>query len=145
MSTVLTSELPAGQTIELPSNNLLTVNIRTASMPAGSSGVVQCIRFAVGTSPIADSATAIPANAVVLSTVVDIRTAYDPGTTIRVGRVGALDLLQLDTDNYPPLAGTYPKVSDIDWGPAAPIRASIGGGPSVGNGWVVVQYSLPDP
>lgn len=144
MTSVLTSELPVGQTIEMPSNNLLTVNVRTASMPAGSSGVVQCIRFAVGTAPVVDSLTAIPDNAVVLSTVVDVRTAYDLGTTITVGKVGIPDLLQSDTDNFPPVPGNYPKVCDIDWGAIATIRASIGNAPSVGDGWVVVQYSLPD-
>lgn len=112
----------------------------------GLSGVERVIRYAIGTGATQDSATSIPANAIVLEAWVDVQTPYSGGTTISLGRAGSTSLLQATTDNNPLAAGIYILQQDTSWGGAAlPVRTTIAGAPGAGAGFVVVKYCIPDP
>ena len=109
------------------------------------SGGIQVIDFPIGIAATQDSVTSILLNAIVYSCTVQVVTPYSPGTVITVGRVGALDLLQLATDNAPTLANLYQVVQRTPWGAATlPVRVSVAGAPAVGAGFCSVQYSVPD-
>ena len=106
----------------------------------GASGVVQTIRFAIGTGATQDSVTNIPAAAVVQSCVLRLDTPYSLGTTISVGRSGSIALVQATTDNDPTTAGLYQVPQDTLWGVLGPVRITIGGSPGVGAGYCSVNY-----
>lgn len=112
----------------------------------GLPGVANIIRYAIGTGATQDSTTSIPANAVVLNCMLDITTPYSALATISIGQPGNTTLLQLTTDNLPQQAGIYQVMQDTDWG-AAPlvVRATVGGAPAAGAGFVVVEYAVPNP
>jgi hypothetical protein len=85
----------------------------------------------------------IPAGAEVLSVKVDVRTGFSPGTTFAAGQAGAPTLLvatgTIDSSLVTP--GIYTLPLDTDWGAAAlqPL-VTIGGSPSVGAGFVIIEF-----
>jgi len=105
-----------------------------------SSGVVQTIRFAIGTGATQNSASSIPATAVVQDCVVRIDTPYSPGTTISVGRSGSAALVQATTDNDPTIAGLYQAPQDTLWGVLGQVQVTVGGSPGAGAGYCSVNY-----
>lgn len=109
------------------------------------SGGIQTIDFPITTAVIQDSITPIPANAIVYSCTVQIVTPFTAGSSIIVGRVGALDLLQLATDNLATAADLYQVSQRTPWGGASlVVRVSVAGAPVAGAGYCFVQYSLPN-
>jgi len=106
-------------------------------------GANRIIRFSLSTATV-DSTTAIPANARITQTWVDITTAYNAGATIQVGRAGGtVDLLQTTTDNVAQFENTYVKDQDTAWGgSAAAIRVTISA--TSGVGVASVFYSVPN-
>lgn len=112
----------------------------------GAPGISDTIRFPIGISATTDSATPIPANAIVSNVELDVETAYPPGTTIEIGRVGSLALLQTTAGNLPSALGEYAKRQDTPWGIVPlPPRATIAGAPAFGAAFVIVDYSVPNP
>ncbi len=113
----------------------------------GSTSAVRSVRFALGTALTQASATDIPATSVVHDAIVSIGTPYTPGTTLAVGRVGSLNLLQGVADNDPTLANTYDAPQDTAWGGAdTPVVVTLanGGAIAAGAGFCTVLYSIPD-
>jgi hypothetical protein len=108
-------------------------------------GTQYIIQYAIGVGATQDSLTTIPANAIIMDTKVEITTPYSVGATINVGQPGNLTLLQLTTDNLPQAVGLYQTMQDVAWGAAAlVVRATIGGAPVAGAGFVTVQYAIPN-
>lgn len=114
-------------------------------VPIGAgAGEVNAIQFAVGTAATTDSATSIPANAVVTYAAVEIDTPYDGGTTMEVGDSVAPDLLLATTDIDPTRVFVYDEVEPIAWGGTArKVRVTIAGAPAAGAGICTVLYCVP--
>jgi hypothetical protein len=113
--------------------------------PAGLSGAVREIRFALTNAASQSSAAQIPANAIVKERDVIVVTPFSGGATITVGQTGTPALLQGTTDNLPQTAGSYELAEEIGWGAAAlAVLVTVAGAPAAGAGFVAVRYSLPD-
>ena len=117
-----------------------------AAGPSGVSGAIREIRFNVALATPTDSATSIPANAVVTETTLDVGTGYTGGTTISIGKAGgSATLLQATTDNLATVVGTYQSMQNVDWGAgSAAVRVTIVGGPAVGVAKCIVKYTMHD-
>jgi hypothetical protein len=113
--------------------------------PSSLSGAVREIRTAITNAAAQNSATLIPANAIVLDAQLDIVTPYSAGATISVGQAGSVSLLQLTTDNLATVAGLYEVEQDTAWGAAAlAVLVTVTGAPAAGAGFVVVRYCVPN-
>jgi len=108
-------------------------------------GVMNVIRYAIGTAATQDSTTVIPATAVIIDCKVEITTPYSALATISVGQPGSTSLFQTTTDNLPQAAGIYQVMQDTPAFAAAVARVTVGGAPAAGAGFVVIQYSVPEP
>lgn len=114
----------------------------------GVSGAIQEIRFALGTGASQSSVNQIPANAIVARTKVIVTTAFSAGATLTVGQTGTPALLQATTDNLltQAIVGGQPNIFEVEgdtsWG-AAPLAvlATVAGAPSVGAGFIAVEFS----
>lgn len=109
----------------------------------GAADDVNSIRISIATTTPVVSTQAIPAGAIVHDTVVDIDSAYDPGTTITVGDSGTTDLLMASGGNDPTTPDQYTTETDIAWSSGEVLRVTIGGSPAAGSGTVTVRYSEP--
>jgi hypothetical protein len=110
----------------------------------GLPGVVNLIRYAIGTGATQDSVTSIPATAVVTDCRLDVTTPYSVGATISIGQPGSLTEFQLTTDNLPQAAGLYQVIQDTLVAGAGVVRTTIAGAPAAGAGFVLVEYAIPD-
>lgn len=120
-------------------------NPQWAAASASTSGALRTIRFAIGTAATTDSVTAIPAGSIVSRCQVSITTPYSAGATIEVGDTGGtVNLYMASSQNDPQLANLYGLAQDTT-GVAATVRATIGGAPAAGAGFVSLWYSVPDP
>lgn len=116
-----------------------------APASASTSGALRTIRFAIGTAATTDSVTALPAGSIVSRCQVNITTPYSVGATIEVGDTGGtVDLYMASNQNDPQLANLYGLAQDTN-GVAATVRATIGGAPAAGAGFVSIMYSVPNP
>lgn len=116
-----------------------------APASASSSGAVRTIRFAIGTAATADSVTALPAGSIVFRCVVNVTTPYSAGASIQVGDAGGtVNLYMAASQNNPQVSNIY-ALGQETTGVAAVIRATIGGAPAAGAGFVSIWYSVPDP
>lgn len=119
--------------------------VTLGSLPTSTTGVVRSIRFAITTTATQTSTALLPANAVVLRATLNVVTPYSVATTITIGQVGALTLLQAATDNLATAAGLYLVPQETDWGAVAlAVVATIAGAPAAGAGFVTVEYTNPD-
>jgi hypothetical protein len=103
------------------------------------------IRYAIGTGATQDSATSIPAGAFVFDAWLEVTTPFSPGSSVEIGRVGNLALLQSPTDNNAQVANIYRRTQDTPWASALPVRTTVTGAPIAGGGFVVVFFSIPLP
>ncbi len=109
-------------------------------------GAVAAVRFPLGTAPAQTSVTSIPAGAIVQNILLEIITAYSPGTLIQVGNATDPSLLMDTPDNAPTFENQYEAVQATSWGPLAlPVLVTVTGAPTVGVGECVVTYTLPNP
>lgn len=122
--------------------HIAQIDQRLAS--AGSSvGNVQTIRFAINTSATQTSSTSIPSTAIVQDCILRIDTPFSPGTTIKVGRSGSLNLLQDTPDNDPTISALYKAPQDTAWSVAGGVVVTVAGGPIAGAGYCTVNYVVP--
>lgn len=148
--TIFTSQAFAGGTISLVSRAFYVWNNAGGTWDleasGSSSGSVRTIRYAItNANGSQDSASQIPASAVVLRAEVNIVTPYSGGATIALGQAGSTTLLQATTDNLATAAGIYQVPQETAWGGAAlAVRATIAGAPAAGAGFVTVEYTSPD-
>lgn len=111
-----------------------------------NTNTVLSIRMALTFDPTQTSTKQIPANAVVHGCLANITTPFTGGTSIKVGRAGALTLLQDTTDNDPSIADVYNAVQDTDWGGAdESVVVTVHNADLIlaGAGFVTVLYSVP--
>lgn len=146
---IITTMAFTGGTISLKAESLYTWDTTTSAwLNAGGSqqsGAVRVIRYAVTNAATQDSASKIPANAVVLRARLNVTTPYSGGSTVTIGRVGSLALLQGTTDNRPTVADIYEVPQETAWGVTElVVRTTVGGAPAAGAGFVLVEYSVPD-
>jgi hypothetical protein len=93
----------------------------------------------------ASSATSIPANAIIYDIKLDVTTAYSAGTTISIGITGSVSLFMATTDNTATVIGIYQAMQDTSVGAsAAALLATVTGSPTVGAGFMVALYSVPN-
>jgi hypothetical protein len=110
-------------------------------VPVINDGVVQEIRFAIGTGAAQSSATTIPNGAIIGERYLDIVTPYSPGTTIEVGNAGTPTALMGVADSVPTSAAVYSNPADDSvWAGPAAVLVTVIGGPVAGAGFCVVQY-----
>ena len=135
-----------GGTVTLQANSIyMWTGTAWVNVSPSVSGAVFEIRMPITTAASQSSATSIPANAVVSSAELDVRTAYSSGTTLKIGQTGTLNLLQDTGDNFPTVQNLYRAPQDTAWGASAlPVLVTITGAPSVGSGFVIVRYSVPN-
>lgn len=107
-------------------------------------GSVRSVRIELTTDAAQTSTKEIPLNAVVLRSRVNITTAYTAGTTITVGNSTSPTLLQTTTDNLATAVGVYEVPQETLWTLTAPVVVTLAGTPTTGQGFVVVEYTLPD-
>lgn len=145
---ILTTQAFTGGTVVLKAESLYVWDATTSSwVNAGGSqqsGAVRLIRFAITNAATQDSATEIPANAIVVEAALDITTPYSGGANLTVGRASSTSLLMAAGDSLAQVAGIYSVEQDTPWGTAAVIRVTVTGAPAAGAGFVLVKYSLPD-
>lgn len=146
---VITTTAFSGGTITLKADTpYIWDTVSTSWVNAGGtslSGAVREIRYAITNAASQDSASLIPANAIGVTTQVEVVTPYSGGATISVGQAGSLALLQATTDNLATAAGTYETQQDTAWGAAAlAVRTTVAGAPAAGAGFVIVRYTQPD-
>lgn len=142
----LAAKLAAGAGITLAilnpgANEQVQINATGSAL----AGVLNVIRYAIGTGATQDSATAIPAAAIIFSAWLDVQTPYTAGATISIGQPGSLTRFQLTTDNNPQAAAIYEKDQDTTSVGLAVVRTTIAGGPVAGAGFVIVKYATPNP
>jgi hypothetical protein len=119
-----------------------------ASLPAAVGASSLFIRFAVNFSASTfQSLTPIPSGYQVVGYTIDTRTPWSGGTTFELGQ-GASTALVFGTGTVDSSLGTIGPVGsrnlDVDWGgSSAPVLLTIGGGPTAGAGFVIVEYVLP--
>jgi hypothetical protein len=119
------------------------VNASGSSM----SGAIREVRYAITNAASQDSASLIPANAIIVGCRIKITTPFSAGATITVGQAGNLTLLQQASDNLPTVAADpgYDTPLDVAWGAAAlAVRTTVGGAPAAGAGFVSVWYTVPN-
>lgn len=107
---------------------------------------VEAIRIpiAFGDAPSKSSTALIPANAIVLTSEVQITTPFSAGVLIKIGQVGNTILLQAGIDNDATAANSYRKEESIGWGAAdLAILVTIDGAPAAGEGVITVTYVKP--
>jgi hypothetical protein len=146
---IITTMAFTGGTIPLKAESLYTWDTTTSAwLNAGGSqqsGAVRVIRYAVTNAATQDSASKIPANAVILRARLNVTTPYSGGATVTIGRVGSLALLQATTDNRPTVADIYEVPQETDWGGTElVVRTTVAGAPAAGAGYVTVEYSVSD-
>lgn len=146
---IITTQAFSGGTITLAAESLYTWDVTTSAwLNAGGSlmsGAVRVIKYAITNAATQDSATSIPANAVVLCAWIEVVTPYSGGATLALGRAGSTSLLQATSDNLATVAGLYEVTQDTAWGGAAlAVRLTVAGAPAAGAGFAIVRYCLPD-
>lgn len=146
---IITTMAFSGGTISLAAESLYTWDATSGAwLNAGGSlmsGALRIIRYAVTNAATQDSASLIPANAVILRARLNVVTPYSGGATVSIGRAGSTSLLQVTTDNRPTVADIYEVPQETAWGGAAfAVRTTVGGAPAAGAGFVLVEYSVPD-
>jgi hypothetical protein len=145
---IFTSAAFSGGTISLRANSYYVWDTVSSSwlLEASStqSGAVRVIRYAITNAAVQDSATTLPANAVVLRAWLDVVTPYSGGATISIGQAGFTSAFMGTGDNTATVADIY-QVSQDTVAPAlTAIRTSVGGAPAAGAGFTIVEYSVPD-
>jgi len=139
------NRLPPGTSGEFLQTQGAGANPQWAPASVSTSGALRTIRFAIGTAATTDSVTAIPAGSIVSRCQVSITTPYSAGATIEVGDTGGtVNLYMTSAQNDPQLANLYGLAQDTN-GVAATVRATIGGAPVAGAGFVSIWYSVPNP
>jgi hypothetical protein len=146
---IITTQAFVGGTIALMAESLYAWDAGTSSwLNVGNpsmSGAIRAIRYAINTAATQDSASQIPANAVILRARVTVTVPFSGGATATVGRAGSLSLLQTTTDNHLQTAHTWEVPQETSWGGAAlAVRTTIAGAPGAGAGFVTVEFSVPD-
>ena len=106
-------------------------------------GSVGSIRFGFGTDATHQSAHDIPANAVVFYRSVAITTAFDPGTTIKLGNNTTDDLLLTAAEIEATVEAAYDDDTPTDWGAADRVLVTVAGTPAAGAGIATALYSVP--
>ena len=100
---------------------------------------VKSLSFPISTTTTS-SLSQLPANTIVLDTIVEISSVYNAGATIEVGIDTDTDLLQESTDNDAESEGLYKKEQKTGIGGLSKnVRATISA--SSGSGSVFVLYS----
>ena len=92
------------------------------------------------------STTVLPDNAIIRDCWLDIETAYDGGTTIKIERDGDATVVLMDTnDNNPVKVNTYHVPQVQDWGSTGNgfLKATVTGTPAAGAATIYVAYSTP--
>jgi hypothetical protein len=108
-------------------------------------GAVREIRYALDNTASQDSVSELPANAIISDAYVEIVTPYSGGGTIEAGDTVTSDKFMAQADIDPQTAGIYhvPQLTD-QGGSASVVRATIGGAPAAGAGFLVIKYSNPN-
>jgi hypothetical protein len=111
-----------------------------------TSAAVRTIRFPIAFAAATYlSATALPDNAVVLRSRLEITAPYAVANSITIGRSGSTTLLQNNQQNNCKAVGCYDILDTITWGGTSdPVLVSIAGALSAGAGFVEVEYTVPD-
>lgn len=147
--TVFTAAAFSGGTITLLANSFYVWDAGTSAWLLEASpaigGAVREIRYTVSNSATQDSATQIPANAVVVAAELIVTTPFSGGATVSIGQAGSVSLLQATSDNLATVAGSYQVMQDTAWGGSAlAVRTTVGGAPAAGAGRVCVRYTVPN-
>lgn len=112
----------------------------------GATGPARPIRVPVGNvAGVYDSATAIPAGAVVINAQIKVDTAYDGGATITIGTPAAPGAFQGVGNNVPSSTNLYLNAQQTDVAAPGVVRVTLGGAPTVGAAVVLVEYVVPAP
>jgi hypothetical protein len=92
------------------------------------------------------SGAAIPDNATIFWSILDVTTPYSGGTTWAVTRTGDGTKVLLATgDSDPTVAASYQVPNVLDWGAvgAGTVTATVAGAPGVGAATLYVAYATP--
>jgi hypothetical protein len=103
-------------------------------------GGVQEIRFPIGTGAAQSSTKKPPANSIMIDCELDIKVAYDAGTTIEVGIAASPALLMDTTANVPSSPNLYAEHQDTVWPAVGAVLVTIAGAPVAGSGFCIVRY-----
>jgi len=104
-------------------------------------GYIRFIEVPIGTNSSYQSTTAIPDGSRIVKVETNVTTPYSSGATVQVSLETGV-ILQPTDENYPPEADLY--VSDlytvVGSGQGGKVKVDIGGGPTAGEGMVLVAY-----
>lgn len=106
---------------------------------------VTCVRMPLLLATKVSTA-AIPDNATIVGSILDITTAYDAGATWATKRTGdATKIPFTTTDNDAALISTYEVRQTTSWGStgAGTLTATLVGTPTVGAGTIYIFYTTP--
>lgn len=145
-NTIVTTAAFTGGTISLAANQMYTwTGSAWLDISPSVAGATYMIRTPLTTAASTSSATQIPANAIIYDARIDVAVAYSAGATIALGIAGTAALFMATTDSTPQVAGLYQVMQDTSVGAsAAALLATIAGAPSVGSGWMIAFYSVPN-
>ena len=145
-NTIVTTAAFTGGTITLAANQMYVWTGTTwLDIAPSVAGVTYMIRTPTTTAASTSSATAIPANAVIYDSKLDVTTAYSAGTTIALGIAGNTGLFMGAADNTPTVTGLSQVMQDTSVGAvAAALLITITGAPAAGAGFAIVLYSVPN-
>ena len=146
---IITTQAFIGGTITFLADSiyLWDIGISTWVIIGGSTlaGGLREIRYPITNTATQDSATLIPGVAQIALTRLVVTTPYSGGTTVSIGQAGSIALLQTVNDNLATVANIYEVGQDTTWGGTdLAVRTTINGAPIVGNGFVIVFYSVPN-
>ena len=124
------------------------INTASKSRPAIAAtyidDTVRTVSFAIGTDASYISVALIPKDVRVIRTRLIIGTPYSAGTTISIGRVGAVDALVTTAENNPLVANEYDLDKYVLWHTSnVAVLATINGTPVAGAATIVVEYTKP--
>jgi len=117
--------------------------------PPGAGVAGGLVEIRIPTALITESsASVIPAGAIISAAELDTQgpgtTPYSAGTTISLGQAGFPTAFMLTTDNDPTLADFYQVMQDTPAPVVGPLLVTIAGAPSVGAGFAIIRYSVPN-
>jgi hypothetical protein len=108
-----------------------------ATVPIGSS---QIMRFAITNAATQNSVNSIPNGAIVLRTFIDVHVAYSPGATATVGNASVANQLMDTPDSDLTTVNIYEVAQDTVFSGPNTVLVTIGGAPSTGSGFVIVEF-----
>ena len=121
------------------SDGITWIQIGSVVFDAGN---IKQLRMTLDTTATQDSTVVIDTNSQVTQLMLNIVTPFSGGTTIKVGKVGTLDLLLDTTETDVTVLENYLFYRDIVWGLASDVQVTIAGAPAAGSAILIINYAL---